>query len=101
MRMQILSKYYARFKSEVQFFFLFLIFTSAKPRPMKNDIWQFLGLEFVNINKYAKFYQNIPHGSRDSASFTFSEFGPRQNLDQLQMAFGNPLGWILPISTCM
>ena len=32
---------------------------------MANDIWQSLGLDLVNINVYAKFYQNIPHRSRD------------------------------------
>ena len=74
-------------------------------------------VDFDNINQYAKFYQSIPHGSSDWASFTFSEFGPRQSLDHRQMtniphgsrdragfaldgksstddkmAFGNPLG---------
>ena len=34
-------------------------------------IWQSLCLDHVNSNGYAKFYQNIPKGSRDSASFTF------------------------------
>ena len=31
---------------------------------MKNVISQSLGLEFVNINVYAKVYQNIPNGLR-------------------------------------
>ena len=34
-------------------------------------IWQSLCLDDVNSNGYAKFYQNIPKGSRDRASFTF------------------------------
>ena len=29
---------------------------------MTNGIWQSLELELVNINVYAKFYQNIPYG---------------------------------------
>ena len=49
---------------------------------MKNDISQSLGLDLVNINVYAKVYQNIPLNSRDRAIFTFSEFGARQSLDQ-------------------
>ena len=32
--------------------------------PIPNDIWQSLGLHLVNINAYAKFYQNIPNGLR-------------------------------------
>ena len=62
-------------------FICFSILTSAKPWPMRNGSWQSLGLDIVNINVYAKFDQNIPHGSRDTCrtSFTFSEFG---HLDQ-------------------
>ena len=45
---------------------------------MKNLISQSLGLDLVNINVYAKVYQNIPLSSRDRAIFTFSEFKPRQ-----------------------
>ena len=41
-----------------------------------------IGLDLVNINVYAKVYQNIPLSSRDRAIFTFSEFGARQSLDQ-------------------
>ena len=37
--------------------------------------------DLVSSNVYAKCYQNIPKGSRDRASFTFSEFEPRQILD--------------------
>ena len=35
-------------------------------------IWQSLCLDHVNSNRYAKFYQNIPKGSRDGASFTLN-----------------------------
>ena len=41
---------------------------------MKNVISQSLGLDLVNINIYAKVYQNIPVNLRDRAIFTFSEF---------------------------
>ena len=60
----------------------FRIWSSAKPRPMKNDISQSLGLDLVNINVYAEVYQNIPLSSRNKAIFTFSEFGARQSLDR-------------------
>ena len=65
---------------------------------MKNVISQSLGLDLVNINVYAKVYQNIPLSSRDRAIFTFSEFEPLQRLGQSQMTFDNPLGYILSIS---
>ena len=49
-------------------------------------ILQYLGLDLVNINVYgvcyAIVYQNIPNGSSVRASFTSSEFGPRQSFDQ-------------------
>ena len=48
----------------------------------KNVNSQSLGLDLVNINVYAKVYQNIPLNSRDRAIFTFSEFGTRQSLDR-------------------
>ena len=60
----------------------------------ENTISQPLGLDLVNINIYAKVYQNIPLSSRDRAIFTFSEFEPRQHLGQSQMTFDNPLGYI-------
>ena len=59
----------------------FRIWSSAKPRPMKNVISQSLRLDLVSINVYAKVYQNIPLSSRDRAIFTFSEFGAWQSLD--------------------
>ena len=65
------------------------------------EIWQSLCLDHVNSNGYAKFYQNIPKGSRDRTSFTFSEFEPRQNLDLSQISFYNLIGYILSISMCM
>ena len=65
---------------------------------MKNDISQSLGLDLVNINVYAKVYQNILLSSRDRAIFTISEFEPRQRLGQYQMTFDNLLGYILSIS---
>ena len=84
------AKYYAQFKIKSQFHFS-RILTSVKARPMRNDIWQYLGLQFVNTNVCVK-NKNIPHGPRDRASITFSEFGPLQRLDQRQMALGNLLG---------
>ena len=48
----------------------------------ENVISQSLGLDLVNINVYAKPYQNIPLSSRDRAIFTFSEFGSQQSLDR-------------------
>ena len=48
----------------------------------KNVSSQSLGLGLVNINVYAKVYQNIPLSSRDRTIFTFSEFGARQSLDR-------------------
>ena len=62
--------------------YFFRIWSSAKPRPMKNDISQSLGLDLVNINVYAEVYQNIPLSSRNKAIFTFSEFGALQSLDR-------------------
>ena len=54
--------------------------TSVKPPPKRHAISQVLGLELVNINAYAIYFQNIPHGWRDRANFTFSEFWPRMTL---------------------
>ena len=68
---------------------------------MKNVISQSLELDLVNINVYAKVYQNILLSSRDRAIFTFSEFEPRQRLGQSQMTFNNILGYILSISLSM
>ena len=78
---------------EIGHFHFFRIWSSAEPRTMKNVISQSLGLDLININVYAKVYQNIPLSSRDRAIFTFSEFEPRQRLGQFQMTFDNPLGY--------
>ena len=78
---KISSQYSTHFKRYGHFHF-FRIWRSAKPRSMKNVISQSLGLVLVNINVYAKVYQNIPLSSRDTAIFTFSEFEPRQRLGQ-------------------
>ena len=64
------------------YYHFFRIWSSAKPRPMKNVISQSLGLYLVNINVCAIVYQNIPLSLRDRAIFTFSEFGARQILDR-------------------
>ena len=82
----------------INIFHFFRIWSSTKPRPMKNIISQSLGLDRVNINVCANVYQNIPLSSRDRAIFTFSEFEPRQRLGQSQMTFDNLLGYILSIS---
>ena len=42
---------------EIGHFHFFRIWSSAKPRPMKNVISQSLGLDLVNINVYTKVYQ--------------------------------------------
>ena len=77
----------------------FRIWCSAKSRPMINVILQFLELDIVNINVYAKFYQNIPNGLR--VKFQFSEFESRQNLDQSQMSLDNLMSYITSISMFM
>ena len=63
-------------------FTFFRIWSSAKPRPMKNDISQSLELDLDNISVYLEVFQNIPLSSRDKAIFTFSEFCARQSLDR-------------------
>ena len=50
---------------------------------------------------YAKFYQNIPKVQKIEPVSLFSEFEPRQNLDQSQMTFDILMGYILSISMCM
>ena len=75
---KILSQYSIQFKRWGHFHF-FRIWSSAKPRPIKNDILQSLGLDLVNINVFAKVDQNIPLSLRDRAIFSFSEFGTRQS----------------------
>ena len=97
---KISSQYSTQFKRYGHFHF-FRIWSSAKPRPMKNVTSQSLGLDLVYINVYAKVYQNIPLSSRGRAIFTFSDFEPRQRLGQSQMTFDNLLGYILSISMRM
>ena len=63
-------------------FTFFRIWSSVKPRPMKNDISQSLGLDLDNINVCAEVYQYIPLRSRDKDIFSFSEFGAWQSLDR-------------------
>ena len=58
------------------------IWSSAKPRQMKNDITQSLGLDLDNINVYAEVYRIIPLSSRGKTIFTFSEFGAQHSLDR-------------------
>ena len=86
---------------EIRPFSLFQNLELGKASTIKNVSSQSLRLDLVNINVYAKVYQNIPLCSRDRAFFTFSEFEPRQRLGQSQMIFVNPLGYILSISMRM
>ena len=51
-------------------FHFFRIWRSAKPRPVIKVISQSLGLDVVNINAYAIFYQNISNGLELSTFFT-------------------------------
>ena len=97
---KILSQYSTLF-NRYGYFHFFRIWSSAKPRPMKNVISQSLGLDLVHINVYAKVYQNIPFSSRDRAIFGFSKFEPRHRLGQIQMTFDQVMGYILSISMLM
>ena len=45
------------------------IWTSVKPRPMANGIWQSRGLDLLNINEFAKFHRKIPHVSRTYVTY--------------------------------
>ena len=94
-----LSKYSTQFKRQGHFHF-FRIWHSAKPRPLINVILQFLELDLFNIKLSAKFDQNIPNCLIVNFHF-FSEFEPRQNLDQSQMSFDNLMGYILSIYQCV
>ena len=67
---------------------------------MINVISQSLGLDLVYFNASEKFYQNIPNGLRVKFHF-FSEFEPRQNLDQSQMSFDYFMGYTIFVSMCM
>ena len=66
----------------------FSLFQNLGPRSIKNVSSQSLGLDLVNINVYAKVYQNIPVSSRDRAIFTFSEFGARPMINVILQFLG-------------
>ena len=103
------------------FSFLFQNFELDKASTYDKCHLQSLGLDLININVYEQVYQNIPNGLkivgifsrnvrgqttsqtvRHNCSMTDkSEFGPRQSLDQWQMALDNPLGYISSISMRM
>ena len=56
---------------EIGPFSLFQNLELGKASTYKNIRSQSLGLDLVNINVYAKVYQNIPLSSRDKANFHF------------------------------
>ena len=108
---------------EIGPFYFFKIWSSAKPRPMKNDISQSFGLDLDNINLYAEVYQ-IFHSVQEIRPFSlfqnlaldkastddkchfaivslFSEFETWQNLIQSYMSCHNLMGYILSISICV
>ena len=66
---------------EIGPFSLFQNLELGKASTDKNVSSQSLGLDFININVYAKVYQNIPLISF-RAIFTFIEFGTRQSHDR-------------------
>ena len=59
MCMHNLIKIISTVQEQMPVSFCFSNWTLAKRRPMRKDTWLYLGLEFVSINAYAKFYQNI------------------------------------------
>ena len=52
----------------------------------------------MGLQNFIKIYQEVQEIGPVSL---FSDFEPRQNLDQSQMSFDNLIGYILPISMCM
>ena len=52
----------------------------------------------MGMQNFIKIYQKVQEIGPVSL---FSEFEPRQNLDQSQMSFDNLIGYILSISMCM
>ena len=52
----------------------------------------------MGMQNFIKLYQKVQEVGPVSL---FSEFEPRQNLDQSQMSFDNLIGYILSISMCM
>ena len=67
---------------EIGPFSLFQNLELGKVSTEENVISQSLGLDLVDINVYTTVYQNIPLNLRDTAIFTYSEFGARQSLDR-------------------
>ena len=67
---------------EIGPFSLFQNLELGKASPVKKYQFSISWARSVNINVYAKVYQNIPLSSRDRAIFTFSELGTRQSLDR-------------------
>ena len=71
---------------------------------MLNVILQSLGLDLAIplsrpcMQNFIKIYQKV---QEIGPVLYFSEFEPRQNLDQSQMSFDNLIGYILSISMCM
>ena len=80
-------------------FTFFRIWTSAKPRPIPNTIWQSHWLHLVNINVYAKFYHNILHSSRDRAIFTFFRIWSSAKLRPIKTVNSQSLG-LVNINVC-
>ena len=72
-------------------FTFFRIWTSAKPCPIPNVIWQFHWLHLVNINMYAKLHQNILHSSRDRVIFYFFRIGSSAKPRPIKMSVRNLL----------
>ena len=65
MSMQNFIKIYQKVQEVGPVSLFFRIWTSAKPRPIPNVIWQSHWLHLVNISVYAKFHHNILHSSRE------------------------------------
>ena len=76
----------------------FRIWTSTKPRPKTNIIWQSHWLHLVNINVYVKFHHNILYSSRDRVIFTFFTIWSSAKPRPIKMSVRNVLGKILSIS---
>ena len=74
---------------EKGYFHFFRIWSSAKPRPMKDVILQSLGLDLVNINVYTKVYQNIPLSSRGRTIFHFFRIWRSAKPRPMIMSFRN------------
>ena len=52
----------------------------------------------IGMQNFIKIYEIV---QEIGLVLLFSEFEPRQNLDQSQMSVDNPIGYILSISMCM